>query len=64
VTILCIPHAADLVRGGDGCTVCRLERELAEAKALLKVFPGRGLSGRDYPEWEARRCRLLEEVPR
>jgi len=35
-TILCIPHAKDLVRGGDGCTVCELQTRLAAAERLLR----------------------------
>ncbi len=38
MTILCIPHAADLVRGGPGCTLCALEARLAVAMSPKTII--------------------------
>ena len=35
MTILCTPHALDLVRGGEGCTICKLEAD--NERLLLKA---------------------------
>ncbi len=35
MTILCIPHARDLIRGGDGCTLCALEARLDQKTNTL-----------------------------
>jgi hypothetical protein len=36
MTILCIPHAQDLIRGGPGCTICALEKQLKEEQEFSR----------------------------
>lgn len=37
MTVLCIPHAQDLVRGGPGCVVCVLEADNERLRGLYNT---------------------------
>lgn len=54
-TVLCIPHAQDLVRGGPGCVVCALEAGNERLRSRLAEVEG------ERNTWQSRHSTLLDE---